>query len=197
MEQRSLRQVDLLAIVAPSCAREGISIRKNDLSQYLSGKVVPRADRIAVLAHALRVDEAWLMGYGSEQPSAPEASTLPLVGTIACGTPILAEENIEDNVVCPVGLDADFCLRCKGDSMKDARIMDGDIVYIKQQSEVENGQIAAVLIDDEATLKRVFASHDSLMLEAANERYAPMIFSGAELERVRIIGKAVAFFSGI
>ena len=200
MGVRGLKQIDILELCAPICEREGIQLRKNDISQYVSGKVTPRQDKLSVLAEALGVSEVWLMGYGTDAENMgvmplPKTHRVPLVGTIACGAPILAEENIEETVACPEGVQADFCLRCKGDSMIDARILDGDIVYIKQQSEVENGQIAAVLVEDEATLKRVYVTSDSIVLQAANPMYAPLVFSGEELENVRIIGKAVAFFS--
>ena len=202
MFSRGIKQIDILEMCAPISAREGVPIRKNDISQYVSGKVAPRQDKLSVLAEALGVSEVWLMGYGDEEDgggvtSLPKLRRIPIVGTIACGQPIFADENMEDTVACPEGIDADFCLRCKGDSMRDARIYDGDIVYIKQQSEVDNGQIAAVLIGDEATLKRVYVSPDSLVLQAANERYAPLVFSGSELESVRILGRAVAFFSTV
>ena len=202
MFSRGIKQIDILELCAPISEREGVPIRKNDISQYVSGKVAPRRDKLAVLAEALNVSEVWLMGYEEDDDgygvsALPKLRRIPLVGTIACGQPIFADENPEETVACPEGIDADFCLRCKGDSMRDARIFDGDIVYVKQQSEVDNGQIAAVLIGDEATLKRVYVSPDSLVLQAANERYAPLVYSGAELENVRILGRAVAFFSTI
>ena len=202
METRRLKQIDILEMCAPICEREGVQLRKNDVSQYVSGKVTPRQDKLAVLAEALEVSEVWLMGYGTDLESVgimplPKATRIPLVGTIACGAPILAEENVEETVSCPEGVQADFCLRCKGDSMRDARILDGDIVYIRQQSEVDNGQIAAVLIDDEATLKRVYVTSDSIILQAANPLYAPLVYSGEEMASVRILGRAVAFFSTV
>lgn len=86
----------------------------------------------------------------------PKTKKVPLIGTIACGTPILAVENIECDVDMPENIRADFALRCKGDSMIDAHIYDGDIVYIRKQPIVDNGEIAAVIIDDEATLKRFY-----------------------------------------
>ena len=202
MDTRGLKQIDILELCAPICEREGVQLRKNDISQYVSGKVTPRRDKLSVLAEALEVSEVWLMGYGADMETVgimplPRLGRVPLVGTIACGAPILAEENIEETVACPDGVHADFCLRCKGDSMRDARILDGDIVYIRQQSEVENGQIAAVLIEDEATLKRVYVSPDSIVLQAANPLYPPMVFSGEERAGVRILGRAVAFFSTV
>ena len=127
----------------------------------------------------------------------PAMRKIPLVGSIACGTPILAAENIEGDVDVPEHIHADFALRCKGDSMINARIFDGDIVYIRQQDTVEHGQIAAVLIDDEAALKRVHLFEDHIVLEAENPLYRPRAFWGEDMNRLRILGKAVAFTSGV
>lgn len=125
----------------------------------------------------------------------PETRKIPLVGTIACGEPILAAENIEEYVSIPKDLAADFALRCKGDSMINARIFDGDLVYIRQQNTVENGEIAAVLIDNEATLKRVKLFDDHIVLEPENPMYKPLSYWNEEMNTVRILGKAVAFTS--
>ena len=137
----------------------------------------------------------WRDGWIQGLEPLPTYKRIPLLGTIACGEPILAAENIEESVFAPESLNADFALRCKGDSMTGARIFDGDIVYIRQQPEVENGEIAAVLIRDEATLKRVKKGDGKLMLWPENPDYEPMVFIGAESEQVLIIGKAVAFTS--
>lgn len=127
----------------------------------------------------------------------PEFKKLPLVGDIACGEPILAEQNIEDYINCPENIDATFCLRCKGDSMIGARIHDGDIVYIHQQPNIENGEIAAVLIDNEATLKRVYRQADKVILQPENPAYPPLVFVREEINQIRILGKAVCFLSNI
>lgn len=122
---------------------------------------------------------------------------VPLLGTIACGEPILAKENIEDEVDIPAQIRADFALRCKGDSMTGARIFDGDIVYIRQQPDVESGEIAAVLIDDEATLKRVYKYSDMVVLRPENPAYEEMVYRKEDINRIRIIGKAIGFCSRI
>ena len=127
----------------------------------------------------------------------PTMKSVPLIGTIACGEPILAAENIEGHVDMPEHVKADFALRCKGDSMINARIYDGDIVYIRQQPTVDDGQIAAVLIDDEATLKRVHLYPDHVVLEPENPQYRPLSFWESDMEHVRILGKAVAFTSNV
>ena len=139
------------------------------------------------------------IGRGKIIPSnlmpVPNFVKKPRLGTIACGKPILAVEDAEEFDFVPDNIDCDFTLRCKGDSMINARIFDGDIVYIRKQPEVENGEIAAVRIGDEATLKRVYYSGDRLILRAANPLYSDMEFDGADLENVEIMGKAVAFTS--
>lgn len=129
--------------------------------------------------------------------SFPKMNKIPLVGTIACGTPILATENLDGEVTVPEDINADFALRCKGDSMIDARIHNGDIVYIRQQPTVENGEIAAILIDEEATLKRVYISDNTITLVACNSKYQPFVYTGEQLNQIRILGKAVGFTSTI
>lgn len=125
----------------------------------------------------------------------PKMNKVPLVGQIACGTPILAEENITDYVDLPAHIRADYALTCKGDSMIGAGIQDGDVVYIRQQPEVENGQIAAVIVGDnsEATLKRFYRIGDTVTLNPENPTIAPMVFVGDEINSVRIVGRAVAY----
>lgn len=127
----------------------------------------------------------------------PEMRKIPLLGSIACGAPILADEHIEGEVDIPSHVHADFALVCKGDSMINARIFDGDIVYIRQQDMVESGEIAAVLIDNEATLKRVKLLPDRIILSPENPLYDPLVFRGEEMNNVRILGKAVAFTSTV
>ena len=125
----------------------------------------------------------------------PATRKIPLLGTIACGEPITAVENVDQYIDVAENIHCTFALRCKGDSMIDARIMDGDVVYIREQPQVENGEIAAVLIDDEATLKRVYLSDGVVQLVACNAKYSPLVYTGAQLETLRILGKAVAFTS--
>ena len=209
MDERRIRQVDILAAAKPFCDKYGVKLAKNDLSQYVNGKVEPGQEKLSILGMALNVSEAWLMGYDVSRvrddatPKAsnilpmPEIRKIPLLGTIACGAPVLAEEHIEGQVDIPVNIHADFALTCKGDSMINARIFDGDIVYIRQQDTVENGEIAAVLIETEATLKRVRLFDDHISLEPENPMYKPIVFWNEEMNEVRILGKAVAFTSSV
>ena len=169
---------------------------KGDIEK-LPGDILP------TLSKVLQTTAAYLMGWEEDNsvPVPPGFEPLPrtvkkpLIGNIACGQPITAEQNIEDYVDVPENVQCDFCLRCKGESMIDAGIHDGDVVYIHIQPEVENGQIAAVRIDGEATLKRVFWNEQAqtLQLLAENRDYPPMVFTGPILDTVHIEGLAVGF----
>ena len=181
------------------------SVSKQTLYKYEKGIVTNMPiSQIEVFAKALGVTPAYLMGWEDEStqprpaiPSGfvppPETEKVPLVGAIACGQPILAEENVEEMVDAPAGRGVDFCLICKGDSMIDAGIHDGDIVYIRQQPDVENGEIAAVRIGSEATLKRVYKSAGGIVLAPANAAYTPQVYGPDTLEDIRIEGKAIGW----
>ena len=161
------------------------------------------------LAKVLQTTPAELMGWeqspvpaSDDLPDLPnifpiQTKKVPLLGTIAAGVPIYADENFDGYRECTEDIDADFCLKIQGDSMIGARINDGDIVFIKKQSDVDNGEIAAVLIEDEATLKRVYKEKDSLILQAENPKYAPIVYTAESYVECRIMGKAVAFQSDI
>ena len=127
----------------------------------------------------------------------PRLIPKPRLGTIACGTPIMSEENFDGFDLTPDTIDCDFTLIAQGDSMIGARIHDGDIVYVKHQEVVDNGQIAVVMIDDEKTLKRFYKNGDKVTLLPENPAYEPMVYVGQELENIRILGRAVAFSSYI
>lgn len=170
----------------------------------VEGRDIPRSSVIK-FAKALDVTPAYLMGWEDEPK--PEQSLydrfdnlhpvklkrFPLLGEIACGKPIYAEEDHESYVSADADIRADFCLKAKGDSMINADIHDGDVVFIRSQSMVENGEIAAVIIEDEATLKRVYYDRENnrLQLIAENPKYAPLVYMGKELDYIRILGKAV------
>lgn len=126
----------------------------------------------------------------------PEMSAVPLVGSIACGTPILAEQNIEARIGVPALWQADFALTCHGNSMA-AMIQDGDIVCIRKQPEVENGEIAAVRIGEEATLKRFYRQGDTVMLQAENPAFSPLVYTRDQLNEITIEGRVVGICRGI
>lgn len=142
-------------------------------------------------------DDSFREAMKSPAPAIPFIR-VPRVGAIACGEPILAEQNVEVYDQVPAWTNCDFTLVCKGDSMIGARIFDGDIVCIRSQPNVENGEIAAVQVgDDEATLKRVKKFPDHIILEPENPNYRPLVFWDAEMEKVRILGKATHFISEV
>lgn len=163
------------------------------------------SQKIELISNALNTTPDYLMGWSDKSTDdlysipginpIPKTYKRPRLGTIACGEPILAEENIETYVDIPDNIKCDFTLVCKGDSMINARINDGDIVYIKQQSQVDNGEIAAVLIDNEATLKRVYIYEDKVVLQPENTKYPPFVYTKEEMNNIRILGKAVGFTS--
>lgn len=162
---------------------------------------------IQMLASYYGVDAAWLSGLNVPKNEAsipegfqpvPKMVKRPRLGVISCGDPIMSEENFDGYDDVPEHINCDFTLTCEGDSMIGARICDGDTVYIKQQPTVENGQIAAVLIDgSEKLLKRVYITEDSIILQAENPAYPPRSFFKEDMNRVSIIGRAVGFYSNI
>lgn len=174
-----------------------IEMGENDIPQ----------SKIIHFARALNTSPAYLMGWTEEINDLLqfdnifpiETKKFPLLGEIACGKPIFAEEDRESYVETGTDIKADFCLKCKGDSMVNARIHDGDIVFIRKQSIVENGEIAAVIVDNEATLKRVYyyPEKSKLCLNAENPKYSPLVYVGDELNNIRILGKAIAFQSNV
>jgi repressor LexA len=176
---------------------------RSSIAKIESGGVDLSQSKITAFALALGVTPGQIMGIIDEPDPSPLPSNvvplrpmkkIPLVGQIACGVPILAEQNIEGYIDLPRHIRADYALTCKGDSMVNAGIRDGDVVYIRQQSEVENGQIAAVMVDDaEATLKRVYFDGSMVQLVAENPCVSPMVFTGQDVSRVHILGLAVGY----
>ena len=177
---------------------------KSSISKIENGKADIPQSKIAAFADALQTTPAYLMGW-EEQPEPkkptippgfepmPKMKKIPLIGSIACGEPITAEQNIEKMVDVPENIRCDFSLTCHGDSMVDAGIHDKDVVYIRIQPEVENGQIAAVRIGDEATLKRVYLHKDYIELRPENPDYESIIRRREEMNDVHIEGRAVGY----
>lgn len=171
---------------------------KGDIEK-LPGDILP------ILSKVLQTTPAYLMGWEEDAAAynvppgfspMPDMDTVPLVGRIACGEPITAEENLEGYVSVPSAWRATFTLQCEGDSMEPT-IHDGDLVAIRKDVRIENGQIAAVRIDNEATLKRVYLSPGRMVLQPENTTYSPIILVGDELQTVHIEGKAVGLCRGI
>lgn len=167
---------------------------------YETGKRKPNPEKIKRLATILNTSADRMLGTEAYVEGDPMPATVrrPRLGAIACGDPILAEQNIEGYDLVPDYIKCDFTLVCRGDSMTGARIYDGDIVCIRQQAEVENGQIAAVLVNgEEATLKRFYFSDGVVTLQAENPAYPPIVFTGEDVRSVRVLGLATHFISAI
>lgn len=177
-------------------------IGEGAISQYRKGAYKASQRNLEKISRVLNVSIPWLMGVTDELspplPSnialLPKMKKVPLIGEIACGPPLLAEQNIKDYIDLPGHIRADYALACKGDSMINAGIQDGDIVYIREQPRVKNGEIAAVMVDeDEATLKRFYYDNGVVQLVAENPKIVPSVFTGESVNRVRVIGLAVAY----
>lgn len=159
------------------------------------------------LSKILNTTPAYLMGWEDENSdpilenipgiiTPVKLKKIPILGTIACGNPILAEENYDGYFMIDENLPySDFILRAKGDSMIDANIHKGDLVFFRKQNDVDNGTIAAVLIEDEATLKRVNKSNDTLILQPCNTNYNPIIINKSDNKKVLILGQMVGVYS--
>ncbi len=197
-KERRLTQSDLMNLLR---SKYNLKTDRVMISKWETGFQTPHTDTLKILAEALGVSTDFLLaGVESIQTDSAEDMSIPvkkirMLGSIACGTPIFCNEEYEYVLATGNNAEADFCLTARGDSMINARIADGDIVFIKQQSSVENGEIAAVVIGDEATLKRVYKTADGIMLVAENPAYQPMYFSGEELSQTYVLGKAIGFQS--
>ena len=184
---------------------ERLGVSPATIYRYEKGDIekVP-VDIFAELAKILQTTPAYLMGW-EEQPEPkkptippgfepmPKMKKVPLIGSIACGEPITAVQNVEGEVDVPEGIRCDFALHCKGDSMVGAGIHDGDVVYIRIQPEVENGEIAAVRIGEEATLKRVYLHQNFIELRPENPAFESIIRRRDEMNDVHIEGKAMGY----
>ena len=189
-----------------------IGCSKSAIGMYETGQRKPKYEILESIADTFNVDMNYLLGKSDTERLENftlssqfsnlfpiEKKKIPLLGDIACGKPIYADEDRESYVIAGTNVNADFCLRAKGDSMIGARILDGDIVFIQKADIVNNGEIAAVIIEDEATLKRVYYYPESqkLVLNAENPKYEPLVYVDSELEQIHILGKAVAFQSDV
>ena len=190
-----------------------IGISQNNYSYWENGKVKIDNESLTKLAEYFGVSVDYLLGrtdyrderseirsvYDIQGISPISTHRIPMLGKVACGEPIYADEDRESYVMAGTDINADFCLTAQGDSMVGARILDGDIVFCRQQDIVENGEIAAVLIGDEATLKRVYyyPENKMLVLRAENPKYKEFVYKNEELDEIRILGKAIAFQSDV
>lgn len=179
-------------------------VPKGTLNKLLNGETRnPRGDTLKKIAAALNCTADVFYGHGAPLQLRNAADILPLSrrsipmpGEIAAGRPLYMEEQYEI-ISCDESLHCDFALKVRGDSMTGARINDGDIVFIRQQDDVDDGEIAAVILDDQITLKRIFHIKDGLQLLSMNDKYPPMVYTFDECNVIRILGKAVGFQSSL
>ena len=190
-------------------------ISTSTLSEWKNGKYTPKTDKLQKIADYFNVPVEYLLTGEKKSPdtmseddninkiinalknnpdvlSVSPTRKVPIVGSIACGTPILAEQNIEGYLDVEVKSNVDFALKCKGDSMA-PKLLDEDVVLIHRQPVVENGETAAVLIGEEATLKRVYVRENSILLAPENLNYEPIHLTGEEMSNVSILGKVVGY----
>lgn len=168
---------------------------KTAITKIESGKVDLTQSKILAFSQALQTTVDFLLGDIKRVPAGiviPEFHKVPIVGAIACGEPILAQENL-DGFANVADIECDFGLWCRGDSMA-PKFLNGDLVFIRKQSDVDNGQIAAVLIENEATLKHVYKQPDRLTLIAENPSFPPLIYTDpVELQQIRILGLVTGY----
>lgn len=180
---------------------------KSMIAKIEKGNVDLPQSKILAFANVLETTPSELMGWDYEAEPTETVDNiykldrikLPMLGKVACGEPIFADEDRESYIMIGTDIGADFCLQCQGDSMINARIHDGDIVFVKKTDIVENGEIAVVIIDDEATLKRFYYYREQnlVVLKPENPKYQDIILTGEQLNQVRVIGRAVAFQSDV
>lgn len=197
--KEGIRQVEII---------EKTGLGKSAISQYVSGKVTPKQDKIFLLAEALNVSPAWLMGYdvpmrpSTEMPKGafkPDFKKVPMLGYAAAGQPL---ENLDGQDTYYVQVDGkqrvDFCITVRGDSMIGAGINDGDIVFVRQQPTLENGQVGCFEIDrSRVCLKRFYKTTNGVMLISENPKYAPMMFTADNCDDFKVLGLAVIKQSNI
>lgn len=181
-----------------------VGAAQNTVSNWENNNRIPDYNMLEMLSNIFDCSVEYIMGKTENESKIKnifpiKKKKIPLLGEIACGQPIFADEDRESYVMAGTDINADFCLKARGDSMIGARIMDGDIVFIKEAPIVNNGEIAAIIIDNEATLKRVYYYPEKakLVLQAENPKYEPLVYIGEELNEIRILGKAIAFQSDI
>ena len=177
LRRTGMEQVELAEI---------LKVSQSSVSHWINGNKYPRIDTIERIAEIFNVQKSDITDEPNKRKN---PKPIPLLGTIAAGQPILAIEHIEDYFLLDPKIKADFCLRIKGDSMINVNIMDKDIVFIKKQCTIENGEIGAILIDDTATLKRFYHTNEQIILQAENPKYEPIILDKGD---VMILGKLVA-----
>lgn len=196
LKEKNIKQAELA---------RSTKITPSSISDWSKGKYTPKRDKLQIIADYLSINPAWLMGesdimdvdtidthsYANNNDYSDDVSKLPILGTICAGDGVYIEEEYDEHIFIDQGMRADFALRVKGDSMIEAGIFDGDLVFIRQQNSVRNGKIAAVRLTEwnEASLKKIFVKNDNVILYPCNPDYEPIV-----TRNVEIIGECVGVY---
>lgn len=182
-------------------------IPKSSISQYLNGRVNPKQDRIYLMASALNVNEAWLMGYDVAPERFAHQSNvvtttprrIPLLISIQDGEPVYTDLPFGEWVDFTSRDGVDFALRAHDQSMIGARISENDLVFCRKAETVDNGRIAVVIIEGSATLRRfyLFKEQSLLILKPENPEFEDQIYAGADFKQICVLGEAIAFQSRV
>lgn len=195
---------------------KNLGISKGAINNYEHSVREPKLEMLEAIADFFNVDMDYLLGKSNipnrvlineynnittaqiNNISLISNQKIPMLKEIAYGKPIYADEKDSYIEIGP-NIKADFYIKYKGDSMIGARILDGDIVFVKRQTAIENGEIFVVVIENEITLKRVYyyPEEKTMRLLSENPKYKPIVYTGVTLEQIHILGKAVAFLSDL
>lgn len=199
MKELTARQRQFLDYIRHYIARHSFPPSIREIQAHFGLRstkgVKDHIDRLVDYGYLKRMDGA-ARALEVVETGKPREDLVPLVGTVAAGLPLLADENIEDYLPIPSSRAASrgmFYLRVRGDSMVNAAILQGDLVLVRPQPFVEQGEIAVVRIGEEATVKRFFRYDDRIELHPENQAYEPLVFHRDD-EDVRVIGKVTAVF---
>lgn len=180
-----------------------LNVSESTVGKWLLEKTVPRMGVIEQLARYFNIDKSDLIEKKiinledfEDIKIIKKFKDVPILGEIACGEAIFCNANYEDMFRMDVDLDdPDFCLKARGDSMIDVGINDGDLVFFKSTPVVENGKIAAVILDDTITLKRFFKNNNEIILRPENKFFSPIIIREEDCIRIEVIGEMIGLYS--
>lgn len=178
---------------------KALGVSESTVQRYETSEIKNMGiDKVEALANILKVTPEYLMGWSDEKGGYSSYGalpvtkrTIPVLGNVHCGTPKYADQEYMDLIDTDVN--ADFALIAEGDSMIDVGIQDKDLVFVRRKSIVDNGKIAIVLIGEEAAIKRVHKTGDTLILSPANQNYEPLIFDSSSVEDIKILGEVIAY----
>ena len=196
MEQNNVNNKELAAI---------LNVSESTVGKWILKKSTPRMGVIEKIANYFNIEKSDLIENKLKNTNLSQIPgikmikkfvNVPILGEIACGEPIFCQENYDGFFQIDEDLDRpDFCLTANGDSMIDVGINDGDLVFMRETPVVENGKIAAVLIDDTVTLKRFYKNDNEVILQPENKSYSPIIIREGDGQNIRILGEMIGMYS--